>query len=533
MKKINLLILDDREENIISLTALLQELDGINIISLTDPNEALKVCWHDDISIAMVDVQMPEINGFEFVSLLKSNPKTSHIMAIMVTAISKEDRYLLEGLQSGAVDYLYKPLNPDITRAKVKSFVQQIRLQDEVKEKNLEMQRAAKELLIAKEEADHARQSKEIFLANMSHEIRTPINGIMSIIHALKNSPLNTDQLEWIGMLDNASQSLLMIINDILDLSRIDAGKFKIEVEDFSLNKFIADMDRMFRIKADHKGLDFIIEKEGVLPDYVISDALRLQQIISNFIANSLKFTEKGSITFHIKLIECLKSSFKIRFTVRDTGIGIQQEHLPKVFQAFEQADGAITKRYGGTGLGLAIVKKLAFLLNGEVGAESVPGEGSSFFFEASFEKSETEKDEKIHQPYTNFPKLVGAKILVAEDNELNGFMLDHMLKTWGCEVDLAKNGQQALDLVELKPYHVILMDTHMPVMSGFDAIKAIKAHTDPAKQSIPIITISASVLAHEQAAAYEVGARYVVGKPFDPLDLYEKISDLLKEKQT
>lgn len=533
MKKINLLILDDREENIISLRALLEELDDLHIIAHTDPNEALKVCWHEDITIAMVDVQMPKMNGFEFVSLLKSNQKTNHIMVIMVTAISKEERYLLEGLRSGAIDYLYKPLNPEITRAKVRSFIHQVRLQEEIKQKNIALEVSGKELLLAKEEAEHARKSKEIFLANMSHEIRTPINGIMSVIHVLKTSPLSNEQLEWLGILDNASQSLLVIINDILDLSRIDSGKFKIEMEDFSLTKFIDNMDRMFKVKADHKDLHFIVEKEGDLPDNVVFDALRLQQIVTNFISNSLKFTAQGSITFNVKLLDIGPKGYLIRFTVTDTGIGILTDHLPKIFQPFEQGDGAITKRYGGTGLGLAIVKQLAELLDGEVGSKSDVGIGSSFYFEAWFQKRKTEQTQKPNEPYINFPKLDGVKILVAEDNDLNAFMLAHMLKTWNCEVDIVKDGQQALDAVLHKTYDLVLMDTHMPVMSGFDAIKAIKALDDLEKNSMPIITISASVLAHEQAAAYEVGARYVIVKPFDPVDLYSKISSVVETSAT
>lgn len=174
MKNINLLILDDKIENIISLEALLADIQGVNIICSTDPNEALKLCWKNDISLALVDVQMPEINGFEFVSTLKSNPKTSHIMAVMVTAISKEDKFLIKGLQSGAVDYLYKPLNPEITIAKVTSFIKQIHIQEEILQKNIELELSRKALMKASQEADQARKSKEIFLANMSHEIRTP-----------------------------------------------------------------------------------------------------------------------------------------------------------------------------------------------------------------------------------------------------------------------------------------------------------------------------------------------------------------------
>lgn len=526
MKTINILILDDKEENIISLNALLEDVDNINIISCTDPNEALKICWKDDISIALVDVQMPEINGFEFVSLLKSNPKTSHIMAIMVTAISKEDKFLLKGLESGAVDYLYKPLNPEITIAKVKSFVQQILIQQELIQKNKELEESKIELLKTREEAIQARKSKEIFLANMSHEIRTPINGIMGIMHMFKSSELSTEQKDWLRRLDNASHSLLLIINDILDLSKIDSGMLKIEYEDFSLTKMVEDINRIYRIKANHKDLEFEVEMDDQTPQYIRYDSLRLQQIISNFISNSLKFTESGKIELKIKVLEVNNGNYNLRFSVHDTGIGIKEDSVEKIFLAFEQADDGITKKFGGTGLGLAIVKRLAKLLNGEVGASSEYGKGSEFYFEGWFEESSHEKEhiEKEVPTYNSFPKFEKMKVLVAEDNELNSFMLAHMLRSWNCQVDIVKNGRLALEKVESESYDLILMDTHMPIMSGFEAIKEIKNHIIPEKHGIPIITISASVLEHEQAAAYQAGADGVIGKPFDPIELYQKI---------
>src|SRR5690606_14918985 len=269
MKPVNLLLLDDKEENIISLSALLSEVEHINIISCTDPNEALKICWRNDISIALVDVQMPEINGFEFVSLLKSNPKTSHIIAIMVTAISKEDKYLVKGLESGAVDYLYKPLNPEITIAKVSSFVKQVHIQEEIKYKNIALEESRRQLIQAKEEAEQARKSKEMFLANMSHEIRTPINGIMGIIHMLRNSSLDEEQKDWLNRLDSSSNSLLLIINDILDISKIDSGMMKIEYESFSIHQKLMDMNKIFKIKAEDKGLSFGMYIADNVPEYI------------------------------------------------------------------------------------------------------------------------------------------------------------------------------------------------------------------------------------------------------------------------
>ena len=526
MKKINLLILDDKEENIISLEALLSNIENINIINTTDPNEALKLCWKNDISIALVDVQMPEINGFEFVSILKANPKTSHIIAIMVTAISKEDKYLIKGLQSGAVDYLYKPLNPEITIAKVNAFIKQVLIQEEIIHKNAELEDSKVALIKANKEAEHARKSKEIFLANMSHEIRTPINGIMGIIHMLKNSPLNEDQIDWIKKLNTASDSLLMIINDILDISKIDSGMMKIEFENFNLTDLIEEIANIYRIKAGKKNLKLEVNLAANLPKIVNFDSLRLQQILSNFISNALKFTQAGKIEFNVELIHSENKKHKIKFSVKDTGIGIKPDSVDKIFKEFEQGDDRITKKFGGTGLGLAIVKRLARLLEGEIHAESNYGEGSTFSFIVHMDEVKEEllnKKDEILQ-YNQLKKLNNIKILVAEDNDLNSFMLAHMLKAWDCQVTIVKNGRLALEALESDDYDLILMDTHMPIMSGFEAITEIRNNVNPNLSKIPIITISASVMAHEQKAAFEVGANDVIGKPFNPTELYNKI---------
>lgn len=530
MNSVNLLILDDKEENIISLSALLSEIEHLNIISCTDPNEALKICWKTDIAIALVDVQMPVIDGFEFVSILKSSPKTEHIIAIMVTAISKEDKYLLRGLESGAVDYLYKPLNPEITIAKVGSFMKQVQAQEEIKQKNIALEESKTQLIRANEDAEEARKSKEIFLANMSHEIRTPINGIIGIIHMLKNSQLSSEQADWISRLETASDSLLLIINDVLDISKIDSGMLRVENEVFSIKNKLADINDIFKLKALSKNLKFEMHIDPNLPELIKGDPLRLQQIINNFVSNSIKFTEHGEISIKAEVTEELEHSVKIKFSVSDTGIGIRTDAVEKIFLAFEQADDSITKQFGGTGLGLAIVKKLAALLNGTIEAKSTLGSGSLFSFEAEFEKAYgAPLSNKIEQKP---PSLLYAqrslRILIAEDNDLNSFMLSHLLESWGCQVDIVTNGRLAVEYTNLHDYDLVMMDTHMPLMSGYEAIREIRKISDPRKANLPILTISASVLDHEQAAAYEAGADCVIGKPFDPTDLHQKISQLI-----
>ena len=534
MEKLKLVIVDDKEENVLSLKALLADIDNLDIWGSTSPNEALRYCWNNDIAIAMVDVQMPEINGFEFVSLLQSNPKTWQIMVIMVTAISKEDKFLLKGLHSGAVDYLYKPLHADITIAKVKSFMQQVYIQRELKHKNEELERSHIELVKAKKEADLARKSKENFLANMSHEIRTPINGITGITTMLRNSPLNEQQSEWLDYLENASQQLLLIINDILDLSKIDSGKMRLDYSRTSLPNIIEELSNLFSYKAEQKGITFQAITDGKLPKHILADSLRLTQILSNLISNGIKFTEQGSVILETKLLNRVQQRLHIQFSVKDTGIGINSNAIDKIFQSFEQGEEGITKRFGGTGLGLAIVKRLVVLHQGQIHAYSELGKGSEFVFQCWFDEADSDAAPKSDKKqYTDMPALNDVNVLLAEDNELNSFMVTHMLKTWGITVDTVKNGKEALDKVEAAPapYSLILMDAHMPVMSGFEAIKAIR--NDPREQirQIPIISISASVLQREQQAAYAAGADAVVGKPFDPVSLYQLIKTLTETK--
>lgn len=224
----------------------------------------------------------------------------------------------------------------------------------------------------------------------------------------------------------------------------------------------------------------------------------------------------------------------KIKFSVSDTGIGIKPDSVDKIFLAFEQGDDGITKKFGGTGLGLAIVKRLAELLDGEVHAKSIYGQGSEFSFIVDVKAAENtiKIKRETNLPYSQFPKLDDINILVAEDNELNSFMLAHMLQTWNCKVTVVKNGRLALEALEKDSFDLVLMDTHMPVMSGFEAIKEIRGNINPTRRQTPIITISASVLEHEQQAAFQVGADEVIGKPFEPTELYKKITKICRPEK-
>ena len=643
MSVVNLLVVDDREENIIALEALLKR-DDINIMSTTSPNEALRIAWENPISVALVDVQMPEIDGFELVEMLKANPRTKDILIIFVTAISKEAKYAVKGLGTGAVDYLYKPLDPYITSAKVDSFIQLAQHQKDIKAKNEELQNYAimvknsadiiatvdahtfriqsinpavtkilgyqpselvqrsvvdlaadvsqtkfrkklsdivnnnlsyavveyqfetfdkriiwaecritysnkvlflnvsdvspqksyqQELIKSKEAAEQSKKIKENFLANMSHELRTPVNGIIGLTSMLRKSPLDEQQKSVIDLLEVSSQSLLGVINDVLDISKIEAGKFSIIRKPTDIRPVVKSVFDLLKYKADEKNIELILDIDSDVPQTLMFDSLRLNQILMNLLSNAIKFTERGYVKLQLSLLQQLNDNVKVKFSVIDSGIGIPADRLNKIFDSFEQAEQDTIIKYGGTGLGLTIVKKLIELKGGELTVSSQVGSGSVFNFVNWYTIAEKPKLEK--QPdgvaLRTLEQFTDVRVLVAEDNLVNQFMLSKMLKDWNLTVDIVDNGQKVIDKLLNNEYDLILMDTHMPEMNGYQAAKNIRVNFSEPKRSIPIISLSAATFEHEQQQALSAGMNDVLAKPFQPYQLHEKMKKLLKAK--
>ena len=524
---VNILIIDDRPENIISLEALLKS-DRVNLISTTSPNEALKLCWENEISIALVDVQMPEMDGFELVEILKSNPKTKDILVVFVTAISKETKYVIKGLDSGAIDYLYKPLDPYVTTAKIDSLLAIVRVQREIKQKNSELERSQKQLITAKEQAELEKRIKENFLANMSHEIRTPINGIIGLTYLLKNTVLNAEQVNMVNLLDVSSKSLLGVVDDILDISKIEAGKLKIVRSATNIYELCNSVIALMKYRADEKGIALNLQIDSDVPQVIVADSLRLNQIFMNLLSNAIKFTETGSVTLSIQSQDKKQHTVNLKFSVIDTGIGIAAESVQKIFNPFEQAEDQTSHNFGGTGLGLSIVKKLGELMGGIVSFTSELNKGSVFSFTNNFEYLNTEALE-TSQVSKETPMLSNISILVAEDNDISQFMITKILKNWGINVDVVDNGSKVLESLRNKDYNLILMDSNMPVMDGLEATRRIRKEFDEPKRNIPIISMSASVMEEDQRMAMEAGVNDVLSKPFDPLVLRCKIIALVQ----
>ena len=374
--------------------------------------------------------------------------------------------------------------------------------------------------------AESAVKSKQQFLSNMSHEIRTPMNAIIGFTKVLLKTELTARQKEYLTAIKLSGDALIVLINDILDLAKVDAGKMVFEQVPFKMTTSLSAMLHLFETKIHEKNLKLTRDFDSKIPDILVGDPVRLHQIIINLVSNAVKFTNKGKITMSVRLVSEDDEKVKVLFSVSDTGIGIPENKLERIFENFQQASSGTSRLYGGTGLGLAIVKQLVEAQNGTISVKSKVGEGSTFSFELDFFKSGAEIS--IEPEIEEFDgELKNVKVLVAEDIPLNQLLMKTLLDDFGFECEIAENGRIAVDKLKNKTFSIVLMDLQMPEMNGFEATDYIR---NELKSDIPIIALTADVTTVDLAKCKAVGMNDYIAKPVDERLLYGKIVGAVKK---
>lgn len=391
-----------------------------------------------------------------------------------------------------------------------------------------ENQKIQRSIIKAKELAEQAKLMQEQFLANTSHEIRTPLNGIIGMTELLKSSKLDSRQTEFLNAIYDSSQNLLVIINDLLDLSKINAGKMSFESHPFSLHSLFKTIALSVQPRIAEKHLDFDIDIDKEIPSVLNGDSTRLNQIISNLINNAIKFTDRGKISIHAKLISLAQNRAKIRIAISDTGIGIPEDKLTAIFSSFSQIDSGQNKKYGGTGLGLSIVKHLVESQGGKITVNSKVHAGSEFSFELEFEIPEVHQSNGIrHQE--NHTKLPDDKVVfIIDDNKINIQVAELMLQKWGLKTNSATNPKDALNFLIHTKVDLILMDISMPEMDGFELTQAIRSLKENPNTNVPIIAMTATALPGYKKKCIEGGMTDYISKPFQPEELKNLLAKYL-----
>jgi signal transduction histidine kinase/CheY-like chemotaxis protein len=373
----------------------------------------------------------------------------------------------------------------------------------------------------ARNKAESADRAKSTFLANMSHEIRTPLNGVLGMASLLLESPLNEDQREYVQAIHRSGDTLLTVINDILDLSKIEAGKLEFESINFSLTQAIHDVSLSLSLLAQQKNLDFSTEISPDTPRFLLGDPSRLRQVLTNLLSNALKFTAKGSVRLHVFPVGAENGTASLRFEVCDTGIGMSQETLNKLFTPFTQADSSTTRRYGGTGLGLSICRYLVEKMNGEIGVQSEVGKGTVVWFTLTLPVAADMRPYLATVPAeSKGPPLTGVRVLVVDDVSINQTIVKALLEKFDCSVNTAANGLEALQLLQSRPYDLVFMDCQMPEMDGYEATRLIRRTLPAPLSHVPVIAMTAHAMKGDAEKCLEAGMSDYMSKPIRLLEL-------------
>lgn len=521
MTKTNILVVDDKLENIKALKLLI-ESDDINVLAALSAEEALGLLVNHDFALAVLDVQMPGTSGYELARLIRGVRKFKHLPIMFVTAHSREQAFIFEGYETGAVDLLFKPLDPHVVRSKIRVFVQMSQQNQKLKDQIEEMEKL-------RQQAEAANLAKSRFLANMSHEIRTPLGAVMGFADLISETSLNEEEkVQYASAIRRNGQFLIRIIDDILDFSKIEAQKLDFEKVEFQIEDLFKDVLSVQKPNAEAKKIPLRVDFKASLTESYLSDPVRIKQILFNLLGNAIKFTSKGEVCIQV-LKELAVNSQADRLIVRisDTGVGLSEEQRQHIFMPFGQADSSTKRHFGGTGLGLVIARQLARALNGDLYLESSePQKGSTFVFYLDLEKKQKAVEAEPVREENAGSETSEKKILIVDDIEDNRTLLKRYLTSLPVTIESASSGEEAVEAFKADPPpDLVLMDVQMPGMDGYEATRAIRK----LGFDTPILALTAHSGREELENCLISGYNLVLTKPVNRQSLNQALSQYLK----
>jgi signal transduction histidine kinase len=526
-----IVVVDDNPESLNSIKNTLKDL--YMVYPSPSAQDMFELLEHVKPELIIMDVKMPEINGYEAIKKLKSSDKFKEIPVIFLTSLD-DTQSEMKGLQLGAVDYIHKPFLTPLLLQRIKIQLSIVEHQWEIIDLLEVKTQEVKLREMAEQAAQKASHAKTNFLSRMSHEIRSPLNAVIGMINIANEEKDVASVKAYLKKAGTAARHVLSVINNILDMSKIEANKFELSDAEFDFGKTMTAIVEINGVGAQEKHQEIVLNINPNIPPFIICDELRLTQILNNLIGNAVKFTpENGRIQLNAEKLDEINGEITIKIEVADNGVGISPEQQKTLFTAYNQADSAAAKNFGGTGLGLFIAKRIVELMRGTIQVESEPGKGAKFIFTIKAKKG-TQTADKASSAGADIKAadlhLQDYTILVAEDMDFNREVLSKYLEKTGVTIDFAFNGKIAIDKFKENPdkYKLIFMDINMPEMNGDEAAKIIRALDMKRAKEIPIIAMTADVFKEDIEKCQAAGMNDHIPKPVVPKTILSKLKQYI-----